>query len=266
MSVANVDGVRLHYRDEGPARGAGGGTTLAFVNSLGTDLRLWDGVVAALPEGRRIVRQDMRGHGLSDCPGGPWSIDALADDVFGLLCHLGVTRCTLVGLSIGGLVAQRVAARHPEILAGLVLSSTAARIGTPEAWRERIDRLREHGLAAEAGAILERWFSAPYRERTDVSAWRERLLGTPLDGYLRCCEVLADTDLSADAGGLGLPTLVVAGTADEATPPALVRATAAMIDGARYHELDGAAHLPCIEAPARFAGLLDDFLRERIDD
>lgn len=258
MQVAHINGIRTHVSDPGPRDGQ----PLLFVNSLGTDLRIWDQLVARLPEGIRPIRYDMRGHGLTDCPGDAYWMGDLVGDAAALLDHLGLRGVTVMGLSIGGQVAQGLAAERPDLVSGLVLSNTAARIGNEADWEARIAALRTGGIAAMADAILDRWFSRRFRadHQDELAAWRNMLCRTPLDGYLGCCHAIAHTDLLESTSGLALPCLALAGSEDRATPADMVRETAGLIPGARFTVIRGAGHLPCIEAPDSVAAALIPFL------
>ena len=213
----------------------------------------------------RIIRYDMRGHGLSDCPPAPYTMDDLVDDAEALLDALDIKACVFVGLSIGGMVAQGLAARRPDLIGALVLSNTAAKMGDAAMWQARIDAIKAGGLEAMADAVMERWFSPAFRAGPDLALWRNMLTRTPVEGYLGCCDAIAGADLSASTRALTLPTLAIAGSADGASPPDLVKATAAMIPGSRFEVIDGAGHLPCVEAPAAHAALLTDFLKDSVD-
>ncbi|WP_111431074.1 3-oxoadipate enol-lactonase [Rhodobacteraceae bacterium DSL-40] len=256
MRVARINGVGLHYADEGPQDGR----AVVFANSLGTDLRLWDALLPHLPEGLRLVRYDKRGHGLSEA--GPISIETLADDAAGLIRHLGLRDVVFVGLSVGGQIGLSLAARHGDLLRGLVVSNSAARIGSAEMWLDRIAALRAGGLESIGAATMERWFSPGFRAQGGAGLWQRMLERQPLAGYIACCEAIAATDLSAAAAQLALPVRLIAGSADGSTPPEVVRATAALIPGAGYDEIPGAGHLPCVEVPEAHARLLTDFLKE----
>ncbi len=255
MSFARINGAVLHWQ----AHGAG--PPVVFANSLGSDLRIWD----ALPlPGYRVVRYDLRGHGLSDAPKGAFGIDDHADDLAALIDHLGAGPCALVGLSVGGMIVQRLAARFPERARAIVLCATAARIGTPAMWAGRIEAVRHGGLAPIADAILERWFTARFRaERPDdLAGWRNMLVRTPAIAYAATCAAIRDADLAAGAAAIRAPCLCVAGAEDVSTPPELVRATAALITDARFETIAGAAHLPCIEQPDRLSALIRQHLTE----
>lgn len=259
MQVAAVNSVRLHYRDEG-----GSGLPVVFANSLGTDFRVWDRLLPLLPAGLRVVRYDMRGHGLSEAPEGDYWMGDLVADAAGLMDRLAIGGAVFVGLSIGGVVAQGLAAERPDLTRALVLSNTAAKIGTEAMWRERMATVRAGGIAAVADSVLEKWFTRDFRsERADeLAAWRNMMTRTPADGYLGCCAALAGTDLRESTARLRLPVLAVVGDQDGSTPPDLVRETAESIAGARFEIIRGAGHIPCVEAPEALARLIGTFLEE----
>ncbi|WP_212523303.1 3-oxoadipate enol-lactonase [Actibacterium sp. MT2.3-13A] len=258
MRVARLNDVALHWREDGdPA-----GRPVVFANSLGTDLRLWDKVIPRLPQGLRLIRFDKRGHGLSSCPAAPYDMEALIADAEALIDHLGVRDSLFVGLSIGGMIAQGLAARRPDLVRAAVLSNTAAKMGTAEMWAGRIAAIEAGGIAALAEPILERWFGAAFRATDELEAWRNMLVRTPKDGYLGCCHALAGADLTERTRGLRLPVLAIAGSEDGASPPDLVRATADLVAGARFALIEGAGHLPPVEAPERYAGILNAFIEE----
>ncbi|MBN2906429.1 MAG: 3-oxoadipate enol-lactonase [Rhodobacteraceae bacterium] len=258
MKIADLGDVALHYRDEGDPDGA----PVVFSNSLGCDLRMWDEVVPLLSPGLRIVRYDKRGHGLSSCPPGPYSMGALVRDAERLLDLLGITECVFVGLSIGGMIAQGLAVKRLDQVRAMVISNTATKIGTVAMWDERIAAVRARGIDALADATMERWFSRPYRESPDCQLWRNMLTRQPVEGYLGCCSAISGTDFYTPTSGLSLPTLAIAGTEDGSTPPDMVRETAALIKGSRFHLIRGAGHLPCVEKPGDYAQALNGFFKE----
>ena len=260
MDMIEIGDLRLHYRLDGDPDGA----PVVFANSLGTDFRLWDKILPRLPDGLRILRYDKRGHGLSSCPEGDYRLDELVEDAANLLRELGIRDCLFVGLSIGGLIAQGLAARYPDRVRAMVLSNTAAKIGTADLWRERIAALRADGIEAIADNIMERWFAKVFHREhaTELHGWRNMLTRTPLAGYVGCCTAIAAADLSELTAGLTLPTLAIAGSEDGSTPPEVVRATAGLIAGARFELIDDAGHVPCIEQPDEYARLLTEFIAE----
>lgn len=247
----------MHFAETGPKDGP----MVVFGNSLGTELRLWDGLLPHLPEGLRLVRYDKPGHGLSDLADSI-SIQSLAGDAAALIDHLGGNRAVYVGLSIGGLIGQSLAALRPDLLTGLVLSNTATKIGTAESWQARIAAVEAQGLGNLADGILERWFSPGFRAQPEIAIWRNMLSRTPTSGYVAACRAIAAADQSNATSGLALPVLAIGGSLDGSTPPELVAATAKLVKGSRFEVLDGAGHLPFVEQPRQYAHLLAGFFRE----
>lgn len=251
------NGVGLHWREDGNPAGA----PLLLLNSLGTDLRLWDPVLPALAD-HRVIRMDTRGHGLSDTPAGTYTLASLTDDALGLVRHLGPTKLTVIGVSLGGMMAQALAVQAPDIVQRVVLSNTAQRMGTPEMWAERVDAVRSRGVASIADAILDRWFAPGFRNGDSIDLWRNMLIRTPAEGYAGCCAALAAADLSDKAPRISCPALVIGGSDDGASPPDVVRALADAIPNATYTEIEGVGHLPMAEAPERFVAPVRDLLKE----
>lgn len=256
MHILDLGDMQLHWREDGdPA-----GRPVVFANALGTDFRLWDRIMPLLPKSLRLIRYDMRGHGLSSCPPAPYSMGALVRDAERLLDALGVRNCVFVGLSIGGMIAQGLAVKRLDLVRALVLSNTAAKIATPAVWSDRLAAVRAGGIEAVADATMERWFAKPFREGAEIVGWRNMVVRQPVEGYLGCMAAISGTDFYTPTSGLTLPTLAIAGTEDGSTPPDLVRETAALIKGARFELIRGAGHLPCVDKPAEYAGLLRSFL------
>ena len=260
MDFVRINGVLLHYWLAGPA----GAPVIALVNSLGTDARIWNGVIAPLSARYRVLSYDKRGHGLSDTPPGEYALDDHVDDLIGLLDHLGLDHFALAGISVGGLIAQGLALRAPERLAALVLCDTAPKVGDAAGWNDRIATVRSRGLDAIVDALMDRWFSPAFQQQRpdELAGWRNLLLRGDAAGYVATCATLRDTDLSGQIGAIAVPTLVVAGSADRATPVALVQRCAEAIPGARFEILDGVGHIPSIEQPAALAALIGQFLGE----
>lgn len=252
-------GVALHVQIDG--RTDASAPTVMFSNSLGTTLHMWDDLIAYLPEGLRIVRYDTRGHGQSSAPDAPYSMGALVSDAEAICDALDIRDAVFVGLSVGGMIAQGLAVKRLDIVRALVLSNTAAKIGNPKLWQDRIDAVNRDGLAAMADAVMERWFSPAFLQSPAVVPWRDMLIGTPAQGYAGVCSAIAGTDFYTPTSGLRLPTLGIAGSDDKATPPDLVRETIDLIPGAEFQLMRKVGHLPCVEDPKGYADLLNGFLR-----
>lgn len=257
MQIFDTGDVRLHYRVDGPDDGA----PVVFSNSLGTDLRLWDPVLPLLPKGLRLIRYDKRGHGLSSCPPGPYSMGALVTDVEKLMDHLGVKDSVFVGLSIGGMTAQGLAVKRLDLVRAMVLSNTGAKIGTPAMWDERIAAVKQDGIEVLADAVMERWFSADFVKTPELELWRNMLVRGEDEGYAGCSAAISGTDFYTPTASLRLPTLGIAGSEDGSTPPDLVRETVNLIPGSTFHLIRKAGHLPCVEQPEEYAQVLTDFLK-----
>ena len=258
MAFARVNGVVLHHEVRGPADVP----TLVFANSLGTDFRIWNDVLVRLGDRYRVVLYDKRGHGLSEATPSPYRLDDHVGDLSALLDYLGIDRAALIGLSVGGLIAQGLAAKRPELVSALVLMDTAHKIGTAEMWNQRIETVTTKGIGAMADAIMERWFTPAYRspDNPDFAGYVAMLTRTPAEGYAGTCASLRDADLTQSTAALAVPTLCIVGDQDGSTPPDLVRATADLIANSRFEIIQGAGHLPCIEKPDETARLLQDFL------
>jgi 3-oxoadipate enol-lactonase len=243
------DGCQLHCRVDGPAAGE----ALLLSNALGTTLDLWEGQVASFAQRHRVIRYDSRGHGRSAAPAGEYTIEQLGRDALAVLDAAGVERAHVCGLSLGGITAMWLALHARHRVTTLVLACTGARIGTEALWEERIRQVRTTGLEGIADGTMARWFTPRFRvAHPDVVATFRRTLasGSP-QGYLGCCAALRDADLLGAISRIGAPTLAIAGTSDEATPPANAEMICASIHGARMVTLD-AAHLANVEQAQDF--------------
>lgn len=260
MAFARINRVVLHFRDEG----APDAPALVLANSLGTDARIWDAVINRFGNRYRVISYDKRGHGLSDAPPGDYRLEEHVADLELLLEHLGIGRLALAGVSVGGMIAQAFALRHPGRLAALVLCDTAPKVGEAAMWNERIATVRDKGLAAIAEPVMARWFSPRFRaEQADALAgWQNMFLRMPVDGYVGTCAALRDADLRDGVGNIAVPTLVVVGEQDLSTPVDLVRGMARSIAGSQFVVIPDCGHIPSIEQPQILAGLMAKFLSE----
>lgn len=258
MPFATFKNVSLHYQLEGDPDAP----VLMLSNSLGTTLAMWEPQMSLLLTQFRVLRYDQRGHGRSDVPAGPYSIEQLGQDALALLDHLALDRVDFCGLSMGGMTGMWLASHHPDRIKHLVLCNTAAsRLGTPEIWNSRLELLAREGMAGLTPAILDRWFTRRFQERAPQAIERVRamLLGTSALGYEANVMAIRDLDQLQDIAKINAPTLVIAGTQDGSTPPELGREITRRIAGSCYVELD-AAHLSNWERAAAFTLALMDFL------
>lgn len=245
-------------------RGKRGGPAIAFTGSLGTDLTMWQPQAAALGERFCTLRYDIRGHGASEVPPGPYSMADLGSDLVALLDRLGIERASLCGLSIGGMVSQWVAAYAPERVERLVLCCTSAQLGPRESWLERAATVRADGVDAVADAVLGRWFTPPFAQAHPevIERMRSMLIATPREGYAGCCEAIAAMDLTDDLASITAPTLVVSAAEDPSIPPEHGRRIAELIPGARFELVEHAAHIASIEQTDEITALIRGFLSE----
>ena len=240
--------MRLYHRFDGPETAP----VLVFSNSIGTTLELWDAQVPAFAGPFRMLRYDQLGHGRSEVPPGPYTIDLLGRELLALLDGLGVGRFSFCGLSLGGAVGMWLGANAGDRLDRLVLAGTSAHFGPPERWSERAETVRAQGMAPLADATMGRWFTPAFE---GSALLRQAFLGTPAAGYAACCEAIRDWDFRAELGAVSAPTLVLVGSDDPATPPEQAQVIAEGIPGARLVEIPRAAHLLNVEQ-------LDPFNRE----
>ncbi len=255
MPEIEREGGRIHWRAEGPVDGP----ALLFSNSLGSDLDLWRPQLDAV-QSRRVIRYDTRGHGRSSATPGPYTLDLLGQDAIAVLDAAGATRADFVGISLGGLTGMWLGIHAPERVGRLVLANTGAKIGTNDTWNQRIDAVRTQGLVAIADSVLARWFTPEFSAaKPDVVAEiRRTFVATPAEGYVACCEALRDSDLRDQLSGIRSRLLVVTGSSDLSTPPALGELVQKRVPGARLVELP-AAHISNVEQSGAFNRAMLDF-------
>ena len=257
MPILKSGEARIHYVLEGQS----GSPVLVFSNSLGANYSMWDPQAREFQKKFSVLRYDTRGHGQSPPTPGPYSIELLGKDVIAVLDALDLDRVYFCGLSMGGMIGMWLALNAPERLHKLVLSNTAAKIGTAEGWNARIEAVQKNGMKSLASAILERWFTPAFRQKAPETMANilKMLEETNPDGYVACCAAVRDFDCREKLSAIRAPTLVIAGAHDSGTPPADGRFLAQQIPGARYTELN-AAHLSNIEAQDQFNNELAAFL------
>lgn len=246
--------VAVHHVVDGSADGS----PLLLLSSLGGTLAVWEPQVAALVEHFRIVRFDLRGHGESPVPDGPYGIADLGGDAVALLDRLGAERAHLCGLSLGGMAAMWMAVHASERVDRLVLLCTSPLLPPASAWTERAATVRAHGTPAIADSVILRWVTPAFAERSPGIARRLRsmIAATPAEGYAACCEAIAGADLTGELGRIAAPTLVIAGADDPVAPPDHAARIAARVPGARMAVVPDAAHLANVEQPADVTRLI----------
>lgn len=237
---------------------------LLLVNSVGCTLEMWNDVVSVLDTDHRVIRFDARGHGRSFVPPGPYTLDDLGADARRVLDAAGADTAHVCGVSMGGVVGLWLAVNERSRVGRVVLANTAARIGTRVAWLERAAAVDAGGMSAISDLAVGRFFSDNFRRRSPdvVEDFRASLEAMSPDGYSACCRALADADLRPRLDEVDVPTLVIAGSDDIATPPADSEALAAAIRGSRLVLIEGVGHLSNVERPAAFAQALAGFLGE----
>jgi 3-oxoadipate enol-lactonase len=252
-----ANGCRLHYRLDGLERRP----VLLFSNSLACDIGMWDSQVAVFSRTHRVLRCDTRGHGKSDVPPGPYTLESLGHDLVSLLDGLQIERVHFCGLSLGGMVGMWLAVNAPDRLDRIVLANTSARLGPPQMWDDRINMVRAQGMSAIADIALQRWFTPSFRLTAPdaVEDCRRVLLGTSAEGYASCCAAIRDMDQVEAISRIATPTLVVIGEQDPATPPAHGQLIASQIPHAATVTL-AAAHLSNIETAPAFNAAVAQFL------
>lgn len=251
--------MQLHFVKQGQ------GPMVVLSHALGCDLTMWDGVAAALQDSYTVLRYDQRGHGRSAAAGTAYGMDDLADDAAKLIGAQGAGPVHFVGLSMGGMTAQALGSLHPQSVRSLTIANSASHYDASARamWQTRIDTVLAHGVSSIAEGAMQRWFTPEFRADVHggtarVAALRAVLEATAPASYAQACDAVARIDLVEGNARISSPTLVIAGSRDEATPPAMSQAIAQGISGAQLQSLT-AAHLSAVEQPEAFARLLADF-------
>jgi 3-oxoadipate enol-lactonase len=248
-----VSAVAVSYSVAGPD----GAPVVLLSNSLGATRSMWDPQVPALAERYRVVTYDTRGHGQSPAPAGPYSLDDLVDDAVALLDEVGAERAHVAGLSLGGMIGMRLAAREPGRVHRLALLCTSAKVD-PQGFLDRARAARAEGTATFAPTVVGRWLTPPYAAaHPDLVARLEAMIaGADDEGYAACCEVVAGMDLRDDLARIPAPTLVVSAADDPALPPEHQRVIADGVPGAELVTVSPGAHLANLEQVLPVTGAL----------
>lgn len=253
----SVGDIVVHAQVEGPATAP----PVLLLHSLGTTLQMWDPQAAALATRHRVVRMDMRGHGLTEAPAGPYTMERLARDALALLDALGIPAAHVGGVSIGGRIALGMAALAPGRVLSVMACDTALEFGPPEMWQQRMDAVAAGGMAAIADAVMERWVLD--RSLASSKGLRRMLLGTDPAGYAGCAAALRDCRAAEVVGRVACDATIVVGDRDLSTPPAAAQAIHAAIPGSRLVVVAEAAHIPNFEREVPFtAAILEHMARQ----
>ncbi|KQQ40140.1 hydrolase [Duganella sp. Leaf126] len=258
------NGPALHYTVREPRSGKAPRHTVVLSHALGCDLTMWDRLATELALEHRVIAYDHRGHGSSASPAGAYTMADLADDAAALLRERDTGPVVWIGLSMGGMVGQELALRHPSLVRALVLANTTSGYPAPvqEVWRQRIATVQAQGIEAIADAVMGRYFHDDFRAAHPgtVARFRRRLVATDAAGYAGCCHAVGTVDTTARLAQIKAPTLVIAGELDQGTPPAMAQVLATAIDGAQLDVLAQASHLSAIEQPQAFNSAVHRFI------
>ena len=243
-----------------------GESGLVILHSVGTDRRMWQPQMAGFTSVRRVVAIDLPGHGGSAARPGEYPLDELGTDVLAIASEAGLARFDVCGISLGGLIALWLAIHAPNRVLSLVVSNTAARIGSHEFWSERIQAVTEGGMAGVRSQVVPRFLTADFPERDPDTFARveEMFLSVDPVGYIGCCAALRDADLRGKVGTIACPTLVIGGDQDVATPPAEAESLHQSITGSHMQIIPGAAHLASLDQPDVFTELVITALEKAI--
>ncbi len=263
MNFINLNGVNIHYKYLSCAAVGKGDKTFFFINSLGTDFRIWDDNVEALKNYGNILLFDKRGHGLSDVAAVSNGLNDFVTDAEALINYLNIKSYIPIGLSVGGMIAQLLAQRNTEKIKKLILCDTRHKIGNAQIWNDRIAAVKDNGLASISDGVMQRWFSEKFRkeETVKVAGYKNMLERTPATGYIKTCEAIRDADLTNIATQIKISTLCIVGSEDKSTTPEEVKNLADLIEGSTYEVIDSSGHIPCIDNPAALSKLIIDFIK-----
>jgi 3-oxoadipate enol-lactonase len=242
----------------------GEGPWVTMSHSLACNLTMWDEQAKLLSRNFKVLRYDTRGHGESGAPPGPYTLDQLADDAKALFDALDIKRTHWIGLSMGGMIGETFALKHPGFFQSMVLADTTSRRppNAEQMWGDRVKTAREKGMEGVREGTLQRWFTEPYRaQRTDVM---DKIGGdinaTPVEGFAGCCDAIAKVDVLDRLKEIDCPTLVIVGAEDHGTPPEMARAIHDNLRGSELVVIPSAAHLSNVEQPDAFNSAVTSFL------
>ena len=253
---AKVNGIEVNYEIHGKADAP----WLTFSHSLACSLRMWDAQLAAFKDRFHILLYDTRGHGNSEAPKGPYTLDMLAEDLRQLLAELKIKRTHYCGLSMGGMIGQVVALTDPGLFDHVVLADTGhtQSAETKKQWEERIRIAESRGMHPLVQPTIERWFTQPFRSDPEVERIRKLIQNTPVPGYVGCCQAISNLNTTARLKDIGNPVLAITGEQDAAAPG--TRYIGENVPGAKFVSIPQAAHIANIEQADAFNRALAEFL------
>jgi 3-oxoadipate enol-lactonase len=239
--------------------------TFLFINSLGSDFRIWDKVVPRLEKHGNILLYDKRGHGLSDLKiNTVKGLETYVEDVLGLIDAMPVQKLIVVGISLGGMIGQLLAYKRPELIRQLILCDTGSKIGTADIWNSRIEAIKKNGLAAISEGVINRWLFEEYhnKNKAEAEGLKNMLERTLPEAYIKACEIIRDTDLTYTTKQIELPSLCIVGSEDVSTSPGLVKDLSSLLRRSQFKTIDKSAHLPCIDNAGILSEMIIDFINK----
>jgi len=259
MSFISCNGRVIHYSYSNN----NSDQTFLFINSLGTDFRIWDEVVNDLKAFGNILLYDKRGHGLSDLAKPKYGLKDYAEETYFLLENLSIKNCTVIGISVGGMIAPILAHRHPERVIKIIVCGAANKIGNSQTWNERIEQVRLNGLKSITESLMKKWFSPSFTEKYPerVAGYKNMVERCDIEGYIQACEAIRDEDITEISKTLKMPTLCIAGSEDQSVPPEGVRTLSQLIKDAKFEIINGSHHMTCIDNKEMFTEMIIDFIK-----
>ncbi len=257
MDFIKINGLTIHFQYINKKKDK----TFVFINSLGTDFRIWDKVALKIQKHGNVLLYDKRGHGLSETGEKSEGMNGYYEDLVALLKALDIQKCIPVGLSVGGRIAMLLAEKQPDLVEKLVLCDTAHIIGTTQNWNDRIQAVKTIGLSKISNAIMERWFTKHFRDKhsIEIEGYKRMVTHCSVEGYNHCCEAIRDADLTETAKNITHETLCLVGSEDLATPPELVESLSKLIKNSKFQVIKGSGHIPCVDNAAILSKYILDF-------
>ena len=259
MSFISSNGRVIHYSYSNN----NSDQTFLFINSLGTDFRIWDEVVNDLKAFGNILLYDKRGHGLSDLAQPKNALKDHAEEAYYLLKSLSIKNCIVIGISVGGMIAPLLAYHHPERVKKIIVCGAANKIGNSQTWNERIEQVRSNGLKSITESLMKRWFSPSFTEKYPerVRGYKNMVERCDIEGYIQTCEAIRDEDITEISKSLKIPTLCIAGSENQSVPPEGVRTLSQLIKDAKFETINGSHHMTCIDNKEIFTEMIVDFIK-----